>query len=177
MKKEYRRIWLIAASTFMVTLLISGTTRELLASLSPFFSVLILVTVILIGILFDIIGTAVITAHESTFHAMAAKQIFGASSAISLVKRAGEVANFCNDLVGDIAGTLSGAMGAVVATTLGKPVLIVIMAPAVSTLTVAGKALGKGPAIKYADKIIYQVACILAWWDKIFHRGKKRQRS
>lgn len=177
MKNEYRRIWLVAASTFGVTLLISGTTREFLGTISPFFSILFLVIVILIGILFDIIGTAVISAHESTFHAMAAKQIFGANSAIRLVKRAGEVANFCNDLVGDIAGTLSGAMGAIVATSLGKPVLIAIMAPAVSTLTVVGKALGKGPAIKYADAIIYQVACILAWWEKIFHGGKKRQRS
>jgi hypothetical protein len=177
MAKEYQRIWLIAASTFMVTFLISGTTREFLGTISPFFSFLVLITVILIGILFDIIGTAVITAHESTFHAMAAKQVFGATHAIRLIKSAGEVASFCNDLVGDIAGTLSGAMGAIVAASLGKPVLIVIMAPTVSTVTVVGKALGKRPAIKHADRIIYQVSCVLAWWDKIFHGGKKHQRS
>lgn len=177
MKKEHRRLWLIAASTFGVTLLISGTTRELLSKISPFFSILMLVTVIFIGILFDIIGTAVISAREATFHAMAAKQIFGANAAIGLIKQAGDVANFCNDLVGDIAGTLSGAMGAIVASTFGNPILIIIMAPTVSTITVVGKALGKRPAIKYADRIIYQVARILTWWGNIFNGGKKCQRS
>ena len=177
MKNEYRGIWLVAASTFGVTLLISGSTRELLGTISPFFSLSFLIVVILIGILFDIIGTAVISAHESTFHAMAAKQVPAANQAIKLVKRAGEVANFCNDLVGDIAGTLSGAMGAIVANSLGEPVLVTLMAPLVSTLTVGGKALGKGAAIKYADRIIYQVASVLAWWERIFLRGKNRQRS
>lgn len=174
MKNELRRLWLIGASTFGVTLLISGTTKELLSTLSPFFSLIFLLIVILIGIFFDIIGTAVITAHEATFHAMAAKQVFAADTAIRLIKRAGEVASFCNDLVGDIAGTLSGAMGAIVAEVMGKPSLIVIMAPLVSTVTVVGKALAKNPAIRYADKIVYQVACIITWWEKIFNGGKKR---
>jgi hypothetical protein len=68
-------------------------------------------------------------------------------------------------------------MGAIVATSLGGPVLIALMAPIVSTLTVGGKALGKGAAIKYADKIIYQVASVLSWWEGFFQKGKNRRRS
>lgn len=177
MKNEYRGLLLVAASTFAVTLFIDGATRSSLDKISPFFSLLLLLAVISIGILFDIIGTAVISANESSFHAMAAKQVPAASQAIKLVKNADKVANFCNDLVGDIAGTLSGAIGAIVASSLGEPVLITLMAPLVSTLTVGGKALGKRPAIKYADRIIYQVASVLAWWERIFQRGKNRQRS
>jgi CBS domain containing-hemolysin-like protein len=170
----YHRIWLIAVSTFVVTFFVSGATRGFLEAVSPFVSVVLLLIVILIGILFDIIGTAVVSAHESPFHAMAAKRVFGASHAVRLVRRAGEVANFCNDLVGDVAGTLSGAMGAMLVASLQKPLLIVIMAPIVSTLTVAGKALGKGPAIKHANMIVYRVARILAWWESGLSRGRKR---
>ena len=176
MKNEYRGILLVAASTFAVTLFIDGATRSSLDKISPFFSLLLLLAVISIGILFDIIGTAVISANESSFHAMAAKQVPAASQAIKLVKNADKVANFCNDLVGDIAGTLSGAIGAIVASSLGEPVLITLMAPLVSTLTV-GEGFRKRPAIKYADRIIYQVASVLAWWERIFQRGKNRQRS
>ena len=60
MKNEYRGILLVAASTFAVTLFIDGATRSSLDKISPFFSLLLLLAVISIGILFDIIGTAVI---------------------------------------------------------------------------------------------------------------------
>lgn len=171
----YHRIWLIAGSTFVVTFLVSGTTRGVLGAVSPLFSVLLLIVVILIGILFDIVGIAVISASEAPFHAMAAKKVFGATHAVRLVRSAGEVASFCNDLVGDIAGTLSGAMGAMLAASLQAPLLIALMAPIVSTLTVVGKALTKGPAIDHAEVIVYRVGWALAWWESNLSWGKKRR--
>ena len=46
---------------------------------------------------------------------MASKKVPGAKQAIWLVKNADAVANFCNDVVGDVAGAVTGAAGATVA--------------------------------------------------------------
>ncbi|MGI6082682.1 MAG: hypothetical protein ACOYEP_07420 [Limnochordia bacterium] len=177
MSQAYHRVGLVAAATFVVTLLISGTTRGFLGLIPPLFSAFLLLIVVSVGVFFDVIGTAVISAQESPFHAMAAKRIFGAPQAVRLVRSADAVANFCNDLVGDIAGTLSGAMGAMLASSLQQPLLVVLIAPIVSTLTVTGKALGKGPAIKHANAIVYRVAWVLAWWEATFSRRRTRRRA
>ena len=68
--------------------------------------------IILVGILFDIIGTAVAAAEESALNAKAAKKVPGAREGVYLIKNADKVANFCNDVIGDICGTVSGAIGA-----------------------------------------------------------------
>ena len=64
------------------------------------------------GIVFDIIGVAVTATDESSFHSMAAKKVHGAAHAIRLVRHADRVSSFCNDVVGDICGTVSGAAAA-----------------------------------------------------------------
>jgi hypothetical protein len=71
----------------------------------------LLIIVILIGILFDIIGIAVKCCRRSPPSCPGSQKVFGARQAVFLIKRADKVANFANDIVGDITGTLSGAMG------------------------------------------------------------------
>ena len=44
----------------------------------------------------------------------------GARQAIRLLRQAPAVSNFCNDMVGDMAGTLSGATGAIIVFSLVK---------------------------------------------------------
>ncbi len=63
---------------------------------------------------FDIIGIAVTTAKEMPFHAMAANKVEEAKYAIKLVKNASQVSNFCNDVIGDISGIISGSLGATI---------------------------------------------------------------
>ena len=75
-------------------------------------SVLVLLVVVFFGILFDIIGTATTAASEKPFHAMASDRVPGAKKGVELVRTADRVANFCNDVVGDICGTVSGSIGA-----------------------------------------------------------------
>ena len=62
------------------------------------------------SIFFDIIGIAATAAEEVPFHSMASKKQDGAKWAIILIRNADRVSSFCNDIIGDICGVLSGAV-------------------------------------------------------------------
>ena len=118
--------------------------------------------------MFDIIGVAVTTAQEAPFHSMATKRVRYANMAIRLIRMKDVVANLCNDVVGDICGIISGSASAVIVTYILRSLpslsgffVSVLVTALVASLTVGGKALGKGFAIKYSNAITYSVAKIL----------------
>ncbi|WP_242649353.1 hypothetical protein [Syntrophomonas wolfei] len=166
---------LVAFFTFFIALLVSLGSEALVRAVNNVIVALILLLmVILLGIFFDIIGTAATAAQMPPFNARAAKKIFGAKQAVKLVGNAHLVANFCNDVIGDIAGTLSGAIGAGIVISLVNELVFldIILAGALMTsfiaaLTVGGKAVGKSLAVNQANSIIFRVAIILAWWEKM----------
>lgn len=161
----------VIIGTFFVAALLAAASNVLMdGNTPPFWSILALVVVIAIGILFDIIGVAVTAAGEAPFHAKAARRIPGAKQALNLLRRADRVANICNDVVGDICGTVSGGFGAALALMLfGSSDVLggIIITGLVSAFTVGGKAMGKGFAIRNADEIIWQVARILSWREML----------
>lgn len=124
---------------------------------------LVILLVILVGILFDMIGVATLTSKEKNFHARASKKIKGAKESISLLKNASVVASFCNDVVGDVCGIVSGGLGTTLAITIATKydlnviLITTILAAFISALTVGGKAIGKNVAIKKSDNIIFWV--------------------
>lgn len=124
-------------------------------------ALLILLLFIGLGILFDIIGTAVMSADQKPFHSMAAHKERGAKQALMLLRNADRVSNVCNDVVGDICGIVSGATSAVIVTQLQKglslqSVLISVGVTAlVSGMTIGGKAVGKPFAIKQSTRVVY----------------------
>lgn len=124
---------------------------------------LVILLVILVGILFDMIGVATLTSKEENFHARASKKIKGAKESISLLKNASVVASFCNDVVGDVCGIVSGGLGTTLAITIATKydfnviLITTILAAFISALTVGGKAIGKNVAIKKSDNIIFCV--------------------
>ena len=131
-------------------------------------SIFLLLIIIAIGILFDIIGIAVTSASETPFHAMAADKVPGGREAVKLIRNADIVSNFCNDVVGDICGIVSGAAGAaivikaiILAKSINETILSILMAGIISTLTIGGKAIGKGIAIKNSKKVVHGVALFL----------------
>ena len=67
---------------------------------------IVLLLIVFLGILFDIIGVAVMSANEKPFHSMAAKKLPGAVEAMKLLRSAEKVSSFCNDVVGDICGVV-----------------------------------------------------------------------
>lgn len=182
-QKKGRACWgfSVAFWTFSLAIAFSLITRFLLHSFqSIIFSFFLLLLIIIIGIVFDIIGTAVTAASEKPFHAKAAKRIFGAKMGIYLVRNADRVANFCNDVVGDICGIVSGITAAVIVVniSLAKPslneiALSILLAGLVSALTVGGKAFGKTIAIKEPTDIVFFCARILASFSNII-KGKNK---
>lgn len=135
-------------------------------------ALLILLLFICLGILFDIIGTAVMSADVKPFHSMAAHKEKGAKQALMLLRHADRVSSVCNDVVGDICGIVSGATGAVIVTQLQnglnvRSVLISVGVTAVvSGLTIGGKAMGKPFAMKQSTRVVYLAGRVLYLFRK-----------
>lgn len=170
----------IGCLTFIISLIISYLFGF---SLAVWVSLIILFLVISAGILFDIIGTAVTAAREAPFHAMGTDRVRGSKEAIYLIRRAGQVANFCNDVVGDVAGTVSGAITASTILQFAKGDLLkhqdLLSAGAIALLaacTVGGKAFGKSFAIQHANEIIFSVGKVLSLFKLIKVDLKKKTR-
>src|SRR5699024_10529628 len=70
--------------------------------------------IVLIGIMFDVLGIASTAGREAPFHAMASEKISGAKEAIIIIRNADKFSSFCNDLIGDISGIVSGTATVVV---------------------------------------------------------------
>lgn len=145
--------------------LISSLVLEEMESFIVGFVLLLLV--ILVGVLFDIVGTAVSVCDQRHLNAKASRRIPGAKKALMLTKNASRVANICNDVVGDICGTVSGGIGTALAAVLvasgGMVGLMcsVGISGCIAAMTVAGKALGKNMALENADTIIFNVGRLL----------------
>ena len=80
----------------------------------------VLAAFIALGIVFDMVGVAVTAADPRPFHSMAAHKEKGGKEAIRLLKNANQVSSFCNDVVGDICGIVSGSTAAVIVTQLQR---------------------------------------------------------
>ena len=161
--------WVIKAFlfTFLICLLISGVSNTIASNSNIVVLFIITIIIILIGIVFDIIGTAVLTADEATFHAKASNKIDGSKESIKLIKNASNIANFCNDIIGDICGIVSGSMGAMIALyfanklNVSSTITALIISSVISSIMVGGKAIGKNIAVKKSDKIIFMVGKLL----------------
>lgn len=136
-------------------------------NLSIGFGVLITLLFVFIGILFDIIGVAVTSADEGVFHSMNARQVRGSKLAVKFKKNADKVASFCNDVIGDICGIVSGGLGTVLTLNLcnyldlPSTITSIVITSVISSITVGGKAYFKNVAARNCDKITFIVGKIL----------------
>ncbi len=166
---------IVAFFTFFIALLVSLGSEALVRAVnSVIVAIILLGIIIFLGIFFDIIGTAATAAILPPFNARAAKKVFGAWQAVKIIRNNDIVANFCNDVVGDIAGTLSGAIGAGIVVSLSSRLEFVdlilggsVMTSLIAALTVGGKAVGKSVAVNHANRIIFRVAVVMAWWEGV----------
>lgn len=169
---------LVAFLTFFIALLVSLGSEALMQAVnSVLLAIILLLIIIFLGIAFDIVGTAAAASELPPLNAKASKKIYGAKEAVKVSRNADVVANFCNDVIGDVAGTLSGAIGASIVVSLRNmmPFLDLFFVSAVMTsliaaLTVGGKAIGKTYAINNANNIILKVGIIIGWIEKITGR-------
>ncbi len=160
----------VVAAIISVTL--SFISEIAMKDVSLLIGVIVILSFIGIGIIFDMVGVAVTSADEAPFHAMRSKRVKGANMAVTLKKSANKVSSFCCDVIGDICGIISGAAGVAVAAQITKIfgistlVSSLIVTGMIAALTIGGKSLEKPAAINNGNKILYQFAKILSIFSK-----------
>ena len=134
----------------------------------------LLLVVIVVGILFDVVGVAAASADEAPLHARSARNLYGAEQAVRLVRHAHRVASVCNDVVGDVSGTLSGAIGVtLVLRVLQDPTdrdvvwASSLMTALIAALVVGGKAFGKTYAIRRSADIMFYAGKVVALVESV----------
>ncbi|MRX73161.1 hypothetical protein GJU40_13510 [Bacillus lacus] len=185
----------IAVITFVLAAIFSVVATATLGGVGWAIGMGIVFIIVLIGVFFDMLGIAATAADEVPFHAMASKKVDGAKQAIVIIRNADRFASFCNDVIGDISGIISGTASAIVVVQLSfsfqfgeasyqQLVISVIFTSVIAAMTVGGKAFGKSIAIRFSTDIIYQVGKLFYLLEKRFNisllndkKKKKRNNS
>lgn len=185
-KKSISPDWKWVALIFFLTVIISAgmsfISSELLGGASMAAAFIILLCIILIGIVFDVLGVAVTAADEKPFHAMASRKVPEAADAIRLLRNADRVSSFCNDVIGDICGVISGAAAAGIAARIlilkptGSELFANIMLSAlVAGLTIGGKACCKALAMQKSTAVVSAAAKVICFFRTLFTKKPKRK--
>lgn len=181
-KKNSNIRWII--TIFFVTILISSTISFLSSSIMEdagfVEAFIVLLIIVLLGIIFDIIGVAVMSANEKPFHSMASKKVPGAMEALALLRNAEKVSSFCNDVVGDICGVVSGSASAVIAVKAltqinSDTVSQLVMSSLVAAVTISGKAFGKNIAMTRSVQIVNLVSKPIYYIKSLFRKKKRKK--
>jgi CBS domain containing-hemolysin-like protein len=182
----------IAVITFVLAAIFSVTSNMVLNGVAWGTGLFVVLIIVCVGIFFDMLGIASTAADETPFHAMAAKKVYGARYSIRIVRNADRFASFCNDVIGDISGIISGTASAIVIIQLAvsfqleggsikEYIVSVTLTSVIASLTVGGKALGKTFAITYSKDIIFRVGTVLQFIEDRFHivliKDKKDQKK
>ncbi|MCL2747803.1 MAG: hypothetical protein FWE59_04010 [Oscillospiraceae bacterium] len=171
---------IIVAWTFSLSMVLSFASGQALEGVGYVPAALILLTIILLGIVADLIGLAVATASEKPFHSMSSRRVHGATQALWLLRHAEKVASVCNDMVGDITGIITGALSAVIASRVASDLSVsfiaaqLVAASLAASLTVGGKALGKSIALRHNTQIVFRLGRIMHVFSR---RGKRTEKS
>ena len=176
------RFALIFLTTVLISALMSFVSSNLLEGAGLVLSFLILICIVLTGILFDIIGVAVTAADEVPFHAMASRKVPEAEDALRLIRNAGKVSSFCNDVIGDICGVISGSAAAVIAARVlilskskSEIFITLLLSAVVSGVTVGGKACGKSLAMNSSTAVVRTAAKVLCFFRTLPQRIRKKR--
>lgn len=168
--------WIInsAIISFTLAVVLSFSSDVILKKSNIFIAFFVLLVIVLIGIIFDIIGIAVATGNEEPFHSMASNKVVGAKHSIKLLRNANIVTSFCNDIIGDICGIISGtALTSIIIklSIVGEKSTwyMTILGGILSAITIAGKAIGKNIGIYKSQYIIKILGIFLAWLEKNIH--------
>ena len=174
-KFNNRWVIIITVSTVILAAFFSFISDTILQNLNIYFAFLTLIAIILLGVLADIIGVAAAVANEKHFHAMASKKIEISYYALFITKNAAKVSSFCSDVIGDIAGIISGGAGTIIVINLIRDYgygegffLTVIMSSMIAGLTVGGKAIGKDVAMNKSNMIVLSAARVLKFTHRFF---------
>ena len=172
-KQKNKKLWLWPIIVLVLAVTLSfcfSVLSEMVLDNSVIIVCIIVIFVfIAIAIITDMIGLAVASSSAEHFNAMAARKVKGSKQALSFVRNADRVSSILNDVIGDVCGILSGAAGASIVAKIivdngaswASILIPSLIAAIIAGLTIGGKAVFKGIAIKHADKITLQFAKLI----------------
>lgn len=172
-KKKIKRTnaeWIVTVTllAFIISIIMGFFGELILGNVGLIIAVIVTLIFIILGILFDVIGVATTAADIHVFNSMASKKVKGASIAVRLINNASRVSSVCCDVVGDVCGVASGSAGVTIATILitttdhNTVIISALVTAIISMLTIGGKALGKGYAIRQSTDIVYKTSKFLS---------------
>lgn len=180
-EKPKRSFWIIKVFilTFFLAVFFSISSELMLSKTGIIVSSLVILLFISVAVVSDMIGVAVTAASFEDINAMASRKIRGAKESVMILSNSEKFATFCNDVIGDICGTISGAAGGAIlfkimqmsAVTPSLKILIAsLISGIIASLTVFSKAIGKVIAINNSETIVMKVGAVLS----LFSRKKSK---
>ena len=162
--KQEKRQWVLTVVilSFALSVVMSVLTSLFVDSAGLLVALLALIVLISIGVITDVIGTAVTSADEQPFIAMASKRIRGAKQALQLIRTAERVS---------VIALYLAAMG------LPTAVASVLIAAFTSAFMIGGKAVGKSIAIEQSANIVLFVGKAMALFESKKPKRKKNRKN
>lgn len=164
-QKKVNYLWVVTITiiTFFVAIVLGYFSLVFMEKVSLVGAVIILFAIVFMGVFFDLLGIAVTAANETPFHSMASAKVHGSVESIKIIRNAGAVANFFNDVIGDIAGIISGSASAAIVVKLmetgdfNMTVASIVLTAIIAGITVGGKSVGKEIALRHANLIVFRL--------------------
>lgn len=169
-KKKRHIAWYvkIAVLTFAFSMVFSSLSKVAFASSSVIVAIVVLIILLVVQFFTDIMAVAIMSCDEGQID----KKEKGARAAFFLVRNRDKVGTVLCDIVGDVCGILSGAAGAAISFMINvkNPSLQILygslVASAIASIIVTGKAIGKTYATKNAKSITLACGRFLAIFAK-----------
>ena len=176
-KEHADKFWIIKIIliAFIVALMFAIISETIIPKVNIVIGIIILIVFIILGVIFDMVGVAVTAADPVPFYSMASRKVKCANVAVKLKKNANKVSSFCNDVIGDICGVISGSVGVIIATSLSKNLgfnnltVSLFVTSIIAAITIGTKAISKSYAINKANIILYKFSEFVY----IFYKGKR----
>ena len=166
-KTNFKWVFIVTILAFIISIVMTFFSKLVFEYVGLLIAIIITLLFIFLGIIFDIIGVAVITGDEVVFHSMSSRKVKGGKVGVKLLKNTEKVSSIC-DVIGDVCGIISGTSGVVIVTLIIKLtdanelLTSLIVTGIISAFTIGGKALGKGIAINKSKEIVTVVSKILS---------------
>lgn len=172
MERKFKWVGIVTLLAFVISVIMSLLSTIVLNNVSLLIAIIVTFIFIFLGIIFDIVGVAVTCGDITVFNSMSARKIKGGKVGVNLIKNNSKVSSVCCDVIGDVCGIVSGATGVVIVnlitklTDINTLIVTVLVSAIISSLTIGGKAVGKGFAVQKSTDVIKTVSKILAIFSK-----------
>ena len=162
-----------------LSIIFSLFSQSLLPSLSPFFSIFVIVFFVFVSVIFDMIAVAFTSINKEQLDKY--KNENGYVMAVKLCERADKVASFGGDVVGDICGILSGAGGVSLVVNMNiqdanlNLLITCLVSSLIAGITIFCKAIMKTYALQNCEQIAIITGVYLE--ASFFNRMRKKRQE